>query len=142
MINFPFFYISEAIGQNKSVYYSKLTDSRKNSYDEWIRYFLGRIIVQTEKHIQYIKDLNNLYRETRDAVRDVVNSQKFDRIIEYLFTHPVLTVKHLSQALDVSDGQAKRYINLLEEKHVLFGNDRKRARTYYFAQLLDLAGML
>ncbi|MBD5101317.1 MAG: Fic family protein [Subdoligranulum sp.] len=142
VINFPFFYISEAISQNKSVYYSKLTDSRKNSYDEWIRYFLGRIIVQTEKHIQYIKNLNDLYKRTRDSVRSVVNSPKFDRIIEQLFTHPVLTVKYLAQALDVSDAQAKRYINLLESKQILLGDDRKRGRTYYFAQLLDLAGGL
>ena len=36
LINFPFFYISEAFGQEKTIYYSKLTDSRNNSFDEWI----------------------------------------------------------------------------------------------------------
>lgn len=39
VIKIPFFYISEAISQNKSVYYNKLTDSRKSDYTEWITFF-------------------------------------------------------------------------------------------------------
>ena len=39
VINFPFFYMSEAISQDKRIYYNMLTASRENSYDEWIRFF-------------------------------------------------------------------------------------------------------
>ena len=47
VINFPFFYISEAISADKSVYYNMLTDTRKNNYNEWIKYFLKKINLLT-----------------------------------------------------------------------------------------------
>lgn len=139
VINFPFFYISESISQDKSVYYSKLTDSRKNNYNEWIKYFLRKIIIQTKAHAKYIDELNTLYDNTKHVVQKSINSSKFDTIIECLFTHPVLTSSYLAEKLEVSVGQAKRYINVLEEKHILVGDDRKRNRSFFFIDLLDLA---
>lgn len=139
VINFPFFYISEAINMDKSVYYRMLTDSRTNSLDEWIKYFLHKVSVQTTKHIGYIDALNSLYTKTKVLVKDCINSPKYDEIIECLFTRPVLNAKMLEDQLAVSHGQAVRYLNTLEEKHVLLGDDRKRGKTFYFAELIDLA---
>ncbi len=139
VINFPFFYISEAISQDKSVYYNMLTNSREQSYDDWIKYFLSKVIIQTKKHIGYIDSLDELYNRTKDKVQDNINSPKFDAIIEYLFTHPVLNADKLAEALSVSRGQALRYLNTLEKEKVLLGNDRKRGRIFFFAELIDLA---
>ena len=63
VINFPFFYISEAINMDKSVYYRMLTDSRTNSLDEWIKYFyLGKQLEKVIKDkIQYIYSLYLLF---------------------------------------------------------------------------------
>lgn len=139
IINFPFFYISEAISMDKSVYYKMLTSSREASYDEWIRYFLQKIVTQTKKHIGYIDSLNELYVKTKETVKSLLNSNKSDQIIEHLFTHPVLTSKSLSDALSVSLGQAIKYLNLLEHEHILMGDDRQRGRKFFFRELLDLA---
>ena len=139
VINFPFFYISEAINMDKAVYYRMLTDSRTNTLDEWIKYFLHKVSVQTEKHIGYIDALNALYTKTKNTVKECVNSPKFDEIIECLFTHPVLNAVVLEDQLSVSHGQAVRYLNTLEEKHVLLSDDRKRGKTFFFAELIDLA---
>ncbi len=139
VINFPFFYLSEAINMDKSVYYQMLTDSRTNSLDEWINYFLHKVNIQTTKHIGYIDALNTLYTKTKSKVKECINSPKFDEIIECLFTHPVLNANALEDELAVSHGQAVRYLNVLEEKHILLGDDRKRGKTFYFAELLDLA---
>lgn len=137
VINFPFFYISEAISQDKGVYYKRLTDSRSNSYDEWIRFFLQKCIVQAKKLSGYIDELNKLYEKTK--VKSSINSPKFDQIIECIFTQPVLNVTYLAEKLSVTSGQAKRYLNKLEEMQILLGDDRKRGRRYYFVELLDLA---
>ena len=139
VINFPFFYISEAINMDKAVYYRMLTDSRTNSLDEWIKYFLHKVSVQTLKHIGYIDALNALYTKTKNTVKECINSPKFDEIIECLFTHPVLNANMLEDELAVSRGQAVRYLNALEEKRVLLCDDRKRGKTYFFAELIDLA---
>jgi len=126
VINFPFFYISEAINMDKAVYYRMLTDSRTNSLDEWIKYFLYKVSVQTVKHIGYIDSLNALYTKTKSAVKECINSPKFDEIIECLFTHPVLTANLLEDQLSVSHGQAVRYLHSLEGSRVLTSDDRKR----------------
>ena len=139
VINFPFFYISEAISQDKTVYYNKLTDSRSNNYDEWIRFFLQKCIVQARNHIGYIDSLNLLYEKTKRTVKDSINSPKFDQIIDCIFTQPVLTVPYMANQLSVTTGQAKRYINKLEEKQILLGDDRRRGRKYLFIELIDLA---
>lgn len=139
VINFPFFYISEAINMDKVVYYNMLTDSRTNSLDEWIKYFLHKVTIQTTKHIGYIDALNALYTKTKNIIKECVNSPKFYEIIECLFTYPVLNANLLEDELSVSHGQAVRYLNVLEEKHVLLCDDRKRGKTFYFAELLDLA---
>ncbi len=139
VINFPFFYISEAINMDKAVYYRMLTDSRTNSLDEWIKYFLHKVSVQTQKHIGYIDKLNALYVKTKNTVKNCVNSPKFDEIIECIFTHPVLTAYLMENELTVSHGQAVRYLNALEEQHILISDDRKRGKTFFFAELIDLA---
>lgn len=139
VINFPFFYISEAINMDKSVYYRMLTDSRENSLDEWIKYFLYKVSMQTTKLIGYIDTLNNLYNKTKNTIKECINSPKFDEIIECLFTHPVLNAKILEDQLVISHGQAIRYLNILENRGVLVSDDRKRGKTFFFAELLDLA---
>lgn len=139
VINFPFFYISEAINMDKTVYYRMLTDSRTNTLDEWIKYFLQKVLLQTRKHIGYIDALNALYTKTKNKIKECVNSPKFDEIIECLFKHPVLNANMLEDELAVSRGQVVRYLNVLEEKQILLCDDRKRCKTYYFAELLDLA---
>jgi len=139
VINFPFFYISEAINMDKAVYYRMLTDSRENTLDEWIKYFLHKVSVQTTKHIGYIDALNSLYKKTKDTVKECINSPKFDEIIECLFTHPVINAETLMDKLTVSRGQAVRYLNTLEGKRILFSDDRKRGKTFYFVELIDLA---
>lgn len=139
VINFPFFYISESIAQDKAVYYRMLSDSRINSYDEWIRYFIRKCTMQAKSLIGYIDGLNSLYQRTKDVVQESVNSPRFDKIIECIFTQPIITVAYLAEQLSVTPGQAKRYLDKLEEMHVLLGDDRKRGRKYYFADLLDLS---
>ena len=116
-----------------------LTDSRTNSLDEWINYFLRKVNIQTTKHIAYIDDLNALYTKTKNTVKECINSPKFDEIIECLFTHPILNANVLEDELAVSHGQAVRYLNVLEERRVLLSDDRKRGKTFYFSELIDLA---
>lgn len=139
VIHFPFFYISEAIAQDKAIYYQMLSDSRISSYDKWIRYFIKKCSLQAASLIRYIDSLNALYLRTKATVRECINSPKFDRIIECIFTQPLITARYLSEQLAVTPGQAKRYLDKLEEKHVLLGDDKSRNRRYFFAELIDLS---
>ncbi len=139
VINFPFFYISEAISLDKAVYYNQLMSTRSGDYNEWIRFFLQKIIIQAQIHIKYIDSLNSLYTKTKNMLINCVNSPKYDSIMECLFTQPILTSTYLAEKLEVSQGQANRYLTALEENHILQGDDRKRNRRYKFTELINLA---
>jgi Fic family protein len=139
VINFPFFYISEAISQDKAVYYNQLTGTRTGDYNAWIKFFLQKLIVQANNHIKYIDDLNNLYLRTKNTLTNCINSPKYDSILECLFTQPVLTSGYLAEKLNVSVGQANRYLVALEENSILQGDDKKRNRRFYFSELIILA---
>lgn len=138
VINCPFFYMSEAISQDKRVYYNMLTSSRNDSYDDWIIFFLKKCIKQAHIHIDYIDSLNNLYEQTKRDLQNIINTPKFDQILECLFTHPVLTSTYLADELGVTKGQAKRYLDALESIRILRGNDKIRNKVYYFTDLIDL----
>ncbi len=142
VINCPFFYMSEAISQDKRVYYSMLTASRNDSYTEWIKFFLKKCIVQARSHISYIDSLNGLYERTKRTLQSTISTPKFDQILECLFTQPVLNAAYLADQLGISAAQSRRYLESLEASHILQGNDRKRGRTFYFVDLLDLARRL
>lgn len=95
------------------------------------------VLLGRRRQINYIDVLDNLYEKTRTILSDSVNSPKFDAIMETLFKQPILTSKTLSERLSVSVGQAKRYMEVLEKKHVLFGSDRRRNKLYCFLELLE-----
>ena len=139
VISFPFFYISEALCQDKPVYYNMLTESRKNSFDSWIKYFLQKCAVQANSLINYIDDINRLYERTVFRTRNILNTPKIDQIVECVFTQPVLTASYMAEQIGVTPVQANRYLNKLEEMQILRGDDRKRGRRYKFSELLDLA---
>ena len=138
VISVPFFYISEALSLDKKSYYSMLTSSRGESYDEWIRFFLKKCMIQTTSHIKYIDNLNKLYFRTREKVCHFINTTKYDMIVSCLFKQPILTSQYLSNELNVSVGQAKRYLKILSENQILIPDDKMRNTTYAFADLLEL----
>lgn len=138
VIKTPFFYVSEAISQNKIVYYNKLTDSRKIDYTGWIKYFLDMCTLQAEKHIKYIDELNKIYDKTSEKMKKIINSQKYEEIVECIFAQPIIRSAYLEKTLNISSSQARKYLSTLEKSGILSGDDRSRNRRYYFLELLTL----
>lgn len=138
LIRYPYFYLSEAISEDKLMYYSSLTSSREGSFTIWITYFLRKVVAQAEKHIRYIDSMDRLYERTKASVKELVNSPKYESIIESLFKRPIITSTILADRLNVSVGQAKRYLDLLESKRILLTLEGKKNKRYVFAELLDL----
>lgn len=138
LIRYPYFYFSEAISEDKLMYYNSLTSSREGSLTIWITYFLRKVVAQAKKNIQYIDSMDNLYERTKVAVKELVNSPKYEAIIESLFKRPLITSSILADRLNVTVGQAKRYLDLLESKRILFAFEGKKNKRFIFSELLDL----
>lgn len=139
VINFPFFYISEAICQDKIVYYAKLTDSRISSYDGWIKFFLNKCTVQAEKLCKYIDSINDLFDRTKHLANNAINSIRVDELMNCIFENPIVNTRFVAEKLSITQTQANRYLLRLEKAGILQGDDRKRNRMYTFQELLELA---
>lgn len=137
-IQTPFFYISEAISQNKAIYYNKLTDARNNDYTSWIKFFLSMCTLQAEKHIRYIESLNNIYDKVSAQIKKIINTQKYEEIISCIFTQPIITSSFLADQINISSSQSRKYLATLESAGILSGDDRSRNRKFYFLELLEL----
>lgn len=138
LIQYPYFYMSEAFLEDRLGYYAALTSSRGESMNDWISFFLKKVSVQARKHARYMDALDVLYEKTKIQVKKVINSSKFEAIIECIFRFPCLTSVALAEHINVSTWQAKRYLNALETQKILVGANMKRHRRYFFAELLDL----
>jgi len=138
VIKTPIFYISEAINQEKSVYYAMLTDSRINNYDEWIKFFLRKCIIQADIHYKYITSFDRLHDEVDKSLKNKFNSSKTERIVEALFKQPLLTSNFLSEYVGISQSQANKYLLAMESMGIIQGDDKKRYRKYSFGALIDL----
>lgn len=142
VINFPIFYISEAFNSDKTQYYQMLTSTREGTYDKWIKFFLIKCISQTNKHIEYMTQLDSLYKKSKKIITGLLSSVKSEEIISSLFTHPVVNSASLAKNLGVTTTQARRYLNILEENQILISNDKKRGKVFYFYKYLELLNII
>lgn len=135
----PYFFISEALEQDKLRYYTLLNNTwEKGEWSEWIKYFLSAVTKQCNKYIGVIEEINNLYE--RDLARglNIMNSAKMVSIINALYKLPIINSKELSKLTDISMPSLNRYLNKLVENQLLFTDNKKRNRTFYYYDLLDI----
>ncbi|WP_308602372.1 Fic family protein [uncultured Fibrobacter sp.] len=132
-----FFYMSEAIKENKDPYFAAIAKDYGTDISEWIGFYLKLVSLQANKNLSVIDKLDSLYERTAQKMRNVVSSPKFDLIMESLFKHPYINSKMLSDQIGVTVGQAKRYLENLEEAKIVHGGDFKRNKIYSFLDIWD-----
>lgn len=138
-IELPCFFISEALEHDKIRYYSLLNNIRTHGdWNEWIKFFLSTVTKQCDKYIKIITAINNLYSRQLEFACNLSNSSKMVDIINTLFSYPNVTARQISEKTSVPVTTVNRYLNLLVENRILFTDNKKRNRTYYYVDLLDV----
>jgi Fic family protein len=88
----PMFYMSEFLEANRAEYYDRLlgiTDN--NDWHGWLEFFLNAMIDQAEANLQKVKQIRDLYEETRTRVVDITHSQYAMAAVDAFFKRPVLS---------------------------------------------------
>lgn len=138
VIDAPLFYISEAIGKDKYRYYKTLQETRDGDYNEWIRYFLEKCVIQSKKHIEYIDKIDELYDRMETIINKNIKSSKKIEILKALFKYPIITSAKLADTINVSVVQAGRFLKELEKIKIVYTDAKKRNTSYYFGELLEI----
>lgn len=137
VISYPAFFVSEELEKSKHKYYALLNGLRldKPKWKEWLMFFLEASMKQADKYIHKLLTIEQLYNDLTDFA-EKENIRK-DAIL-FLFSKPVFNIKNMQKELTVSYNSANRYTNKLEKTGKIYGNDKKRNRTYYFYDLIEI----
>ena len=116
----PLLYLSDFFERYRDEYYRLLLNvSQKGDWKAWITFFLNGVRQQSENAlstIQKLLDLQNRYRAlaTSRRVPKIVN-----RLIDYLFASPVISISALSKVWEIPFPTVQRGVNYLIEKGIL-----------------------
>lgn len=138
-IDLPCFFISEALERDKIKYYSLLNNIRYNGdWNEWIKFFLSTVAKQCDKYIRMISDINSLYQGHLALTHDLTRSSKIVDILNVLYQHPIASGTQIANLVNTSQSSVNRYLHLLVKKGILYTDNKKRNRTYFCYDLLDI----
>lgn len=138
-IDLPCFFISEALERDKIKYYTLLNNIRSNGdWNEWIRFFLTTVARQCTKYIQMITDINSLYEKHLDIATELARSSNMVDVINILYQHPVTSGKKIAELAKIPQTSINRYLSLLVKAKILYTDNRRKNRNYYYYDLLDI----
>lgn len=120
LLSQPLLYLSDFFERYREEYYKLLLNiSQKGDWKAWLIFFLNGVCQQSEDAlltIQKLIDLQSRYRAlvTRPRVPKVVN-----RLIDYLFASPAISISALSKAWEIPFPTVQRGVDYLIEKGIL-----------------------
>ena len=149
LISSPNFFISESLEKDKFKYYKLLNDTRvvnseisneiaSQRWNDWIKFFINAMIIQANKNIVLIEQIDNLYNKTLDNCKDLINSNKLIDIVNLMFDKPIFTKKKITEKVDIPPSTLGLYLNKLEEKQIIYSDGKARNKKYYFYDLINI----
>lgn len=142
IIEKPILYLSDFFEKNKGLYYDNLTNVRRNNdLAQWIRFFLEAVSHTCAIASSSLQQIMELRRdcEGRRIIhlgRKVPTAKK---LLDYLFTQPVVTATQVAGLLNLSLVSAYKIIEDFRAAGILHETTGfKRNRFFVFKQYLDL----
>jgi len=136
----PLLYLSAFFERNRDDYYQHLLDiSQQGAWEAWIEFFLRGTREQSLEALASARaliDLNAQYSKVLEGER--VPSVTY-RIIDQLFTNPVITVPFIRDRWDVAFHTAQKAIEHLERLGILREvTGKRRYRVWVAGTLMDI----
>jgi Fic family protein len=116
----PWLYLSAYFEAHRSVYYDHLLAvSQRGEWEDWLAFFLEGVQRQSDDAIDRIEKLQHLREEFQMLLQDERAVERLMQAVDVLFERPILSIRQLEAALDISYRSAQRYIEKLERLGVV-----------------------
>lgn len=116
----PSFYISRYLESDRDSYYSRLRRiSNEGDWLGWIKYFLEATVTQAESNINQVRQVIELYENTKNRIADVLHTDKGIFILDMLFDSPIFRANELHVRLGIQRQRAASYIRTLREAGII-----------------------
>ncbi|MBU0716307.1 MAG: Fic family protein [Verrucomicrobia bacterium] len=137
----PLLYLSHYFKQHRAEYYDRLMAVRNDGdWEGWLKFFLKGVVEVSQDATATARKILDLKERGRKLIVDELeNSVTGQRFLDYLFEHPLISVKMVQTHLDCSYVKANNLV-LQFEKLGLLGETtgHRRNRRYRFKPYLDL----
>ncbi len=141
MLKKPTLYLSEFFEKNKGSYYNSLTMVRSsNDLEQWIRFFLVGVAETSKKGKETLQNIIKLKNTCEDKIIALgVKSKKAKKLLELLYTLPVVDASLIATHLKIAPSTANNLIKDFEGLGILINLTKSsRNRLFIFKEYLDL----
>ena len=134
----PLLYLSHYFLQNRIEYTDRLTAVRSNGdWEGWMKFFLQGVQATADDAVARSARIIDLRIETLAAAGKL--KHRTSRLVEFLFAHPIVTVKSIERDLGISDDTAIAALRELEAAGIVREQTgRKRGRVYVFERYVEI----
>jgi Fic family protein len=136
----PLLYLSAYFERNRQKYYDLLMAvSQRNSWDEWLIFFLRGIQEQAYDAVDRAKKLQDLQIEWKQILQKEHSSRIVLSIVDFLFEQPIFTPKSIVDHLKISHQAVMKSLSKLEElKFIAELSGRQRNRVYCAIRVMQI----
>lgn len=139
-LTYPMLYLSAFFEKYRSEYYDRLlVVSQKGDWEEWIKFFLRAVVVQSQDAIKNSHAILNLLKVYKEKIHQKRSSGYALKLLDEIFKNPYISIPRAAQKLRTSYHTAKAAVKKLIEAEILFEiTDKLRGKVYCAKELLDL----
>ena len=137
---YPLIYISEYLEENRREYYSFIESVEKTGkWEEWLKFFLHSITVQSYRTQKTVKDIIKLYENSKIKISEI-NSGYAIKLLDIIFDYPVISFVKIKEESNINSNQTiYNLINKFIEAGILKENTKqKRNKTFVFKDLINI----
>ena len=136
----PLLYLSAYFERYRDDYYRYLLAvSQKGAWEQWIKYFLKAVAIQSRDAIQRIDQLLTLRQAYRTRMQQARASALLLQLIDDLFSYPAITNRAVSERMTITPRSAQLNINKLVERGIIQeATGRQRHRVYVASEIVGI----
>lgn len=137
----PILYLSDFFEKNRMLYYDNLMRVRThNNINQWLKFFLTGVIETAKKGVTTFDGIMQLQKTLEVKIKRLGNrSGDAKKVVDYLYTQPVIEVNRVEEIIQKSNVTAYKLIHSLEELEILTKvSGAQRNKLYVFSEYLDL----
>ena len=111
----------------------------KGEWTQWIQFFLQTVAKQCRKFVSQFDKIEQLYRTDLQKAQDFTRSSKYvEKILNTMFEYPVFNAALMCEKTGIPLATVNRYLNLFTDNKILYKDQKKRNRMFFYYNLLEL----
>jgi Fic family protein len=140
VLRYPLIYPSAYFLHHKDKYMDSLMRvTTEGNWVNWLEFFLIGISEQAKKSGQLIERIDNLYQKSRETARQNMQSIHADKLVELVFTNPIVSASEISHYLSVNHVTSMSLLRKFSELGILnFNPKTKRNISFLNLKLINL----